>query len=83
MELQGFAGRAYMDWPAISCDINAVESFWSIRKSEFYIDCRQFNSKQELWEALKITASNVSSSTTANLTSNVDKRLLTVLEKKG
>ena len=82
LELQGFAGRAYMDCSAITCDLNPIESLWSIRKSEIYKDCRQFNSKQDLWEALKVTASNVSYSTTANLTSIIDERLVRVLEKK-
>ena len=83
LELQRFAGRAYMDCSAITCDLNPIESLWSIMKSDIYIDCRHFKSKQEPWKAVKVNASNVSSSSTANLTSNIDKRLLRVLKKNG
>ena len=72
-----------MDWPANSCDLNPIENLWSILKREIYRNGRQFNSKHDLWDAVKVVANNVSVSTIANLTSDVDNRLVRVLEKKG
>ena len=56
LESQGFVGKAYMDWPANSCDLNPIENLWSLLKREIYIDGRQFNSKQDLWKAVKDAA---------------------------
>lgn len=83
LQEQGFVGESYMDWPPNSCDLNPIENLWSILKRDIYANGRQFNSKDDLWEAVKVAASNVSTTTIAKLTSDVDNRLLKVIEKKG
>lgn len=83
LQEKGFVGETYMDWPANSCDLNPIENLWSILKREIYRNSKQFNSKHDLWEAVKVAANNVSASTIVNLTSDVDNRLVRVLENKG
>lgn len=83
LQEKGFVGDSYMDWPPNSCDLNPIENLWSTLKRDIYSNGRQFNSKHELWQAVKIAASNLSVATIANLTSAVDNRLLKVIEKKG
>lgn len=80
---KGFVEDSLMDWPSNSCDLNPIENLWSILKRDIYSNGRQFNSKCDIWEAVKVAANNLPAAKIANLTSDVDNRLLRVIEKKG
>ena len=61
-----------LPWPGNSPDLNPIENLWRSLKREIYCNGGQFNGKHDLWEAVNVTANNVSASTIANLTSDVD-----------
>ena len=71
-----------MVWSPCSPDLNAIETLWSIIKQEMYVYGKQYNSKHELWNAVK-DANNVSKDVIRNLTSSVDKRLLSLVQNNG
>ena len=60
-------------WPAHSCALNPLKKLWSIPKRR---DVRQFNSKQDLWEAARAADGNAYASTIAYWTSGKDKRVM-------
>lgn len=69
-----------MDWPSNICEWNPIKDLCSILKRDIYSKGRQFNSKFDLMEAVanKFLATKI-----ANLTSDVDDKLLRVIEKTG
>lgn len=74
----GLKEKQVMVWPPNSCDISPIENLWSIVKREVYKDGRQFTSKNDLWEAIVRACRDIPSTTIANLTGSVDRRLLKV-----
>ena len=72
-----------MEWPACSPDLNPIENLWSILKREVYAGGKQYSSKEDLWNAIKITANGISSNTIKKLTSSMDQRLLSVVSNHG
>ena len=72
-----------MEWPPYSPDLNPVENLQLIVKEEVYVCRKQYNSREELWNAVNNAANNVSKDIIRNLTSLVDKRLLSLVQKNG
>ena len=72
-----------MVWPPYSPDLNPIENLWSIIKQEVYICGKQYNSKDELWNGVKDAASYISRNVIRNLTSSVDQRVLSAVQKNG
>ena len=83
LEQKGISGEKLMTWPPNSPDLNCIENFWSILKREVYSEGRQFSSKNELWEAIKVAATKIKAETIKKLTSSMDKRLIELIQKKG
>ena len=79
----GFVDDRLMVWPAVSPDLNPIENLWSIIKKDLYKEGQQYSTHDKLWEAIYDAAKRVDNDTIKNLTDSVDKRLCTVLEKKG
>ena len=79
----GIKDDKLMIWPPCSLDLNPIENLWSIIKQEVYVAGKQYNSKDELWNAVKDTANNVSKDIIRNLTCSVDNRLLSLVQKEG
>ncbi len=80
---QGIKDDRLMVWPPCSPDLNPIANLWSIIKREVYVCGKQYNSKDELWNAVKDAANNVSKDVIRNLTSSVDKRLLSLVQNNG
>ena len=72
-----------MIWPPCSPDLNPIENLWSMLKKEVYVAGKQYSSTDELWNAITMAANNVSKDAIKNLTSSVDNRLLTVIQRDG
>ena len=79
----GIKDNKLMKWPPYSPDLNPVENLWLIVKEEVYVCRKQHNSREELWNAVNNAANNVSKDIIRNLTSLVDKRLLSLVQKNG
>ena len=82
-ETKRLTGDRFMEWPPNSPDLNPIENLWSVVKRKLYAGSRQFETKDQLWEAIKLACSQVDKETIKSLTSSVDRRLLKVIEKKG
>jgi hypothetical protein len=72
-----------MQWPACSPDLNPIENLWSILKRKIYLCGRQYTSKDDLWNAIMTAANEISSEVIENLTSSMDKRLFSLVNKNG
>ena len=46
-------GRKIMKWPPSSSDLNPIENLWSIVQMKLYESSKQYNSKVDLWKAVK------------------------------
>ena len=56
----GIKDNKLMVVPPYFPDLNPIGNLWSIMKQEEYVCGKQYNSKDELWNAVKIVANNVS-----------------------
>ena len=72
-----------MTWPPNSPDLNCIENLWSIVKQKAYKGGKQFDNKDDLWVAVRSAFNEVNPSLVKQLTSSMDKRLVTIFEKKG
>ena len=79
----GIKDNKLMVWPPYSPGLNPVENLWLMIKQEVYVCGKQYNLKGEPWSAVKNAANNVSKDVIGNLTSSVDKRLLSLVQKDG
>lgn len=80
---RGYSEDKVMDWPASSPDLNCIENLWSILKRKVFENGKQFSSKDKLWGAIVEGAKSITPTEIENLTSSMDSRLLTLMQKKG
>lgn len=83
MAAMGIKGEKLMEWPLSSPDLNPIENLWGILKQKIYEGGRQFDSKQQLWEAILTSCKEIQAETLHKLTSSMDARIVKVISKKG
>ena len=83
LEQKGISGKKLMIWPPASPDLNPTEDLWTIVKKKIYVGGRQYNNKEDLWDAIQTACKDVDSKEIASLTTSLDRRLILVFEKKG
>ena len=72
-----------MQWPACSPDLNPVENLCSILKKNIYSCGKQYASKDDLWDAILTASKDISSDEIERLTSSIDQRLISLINKSG
>lgn len=72
-----------MSWPAKSPDLNPIENVWAFICREVYADLRQFNTVDELTEAVQYAWSRLSTKKVHNLIRSMPRRIGEVLMAKG
>lgn len=72
-----------MTWPALSPDLNPIENLWGIMSRMIYANGRQFDTVEELKEAISAAWSQVDQSTLINLVKSMKRRCIQVIECKG
>lgn len=78
-------GIDLLEWPALSPDLNCIENVWSMLAQRVY-DGPQFNSKEDLWNAIDAAVSEINSEcrdALNNILASIHMRLLSVIDKKG
>ena len=79
----GFSGSRLMAWPASSPDLNPIENYWAVFKSKLYTQNKQYSNKNDLWEGIVRTFSQMNKGLVKKLTRSMDGRLVEVLKKNG
>jgi len=74
---------AIMKSPAKSPDLNIIENVWAILARDVYENCRQFDTVQQLREAIEAAWSRLSVDYLKNLYESLPKRMMSVLKKNG
>ncbi|CAO4381249.1 unnamed protein product [Caenorhabditis nigoni] len=72
-----------MKWPACSPDLNPIENLWGILARRVYKNGRQFNSIQELKDAVQEEWDRVTSVELQNLVASMPNRVCEVIKKDG
>lgn len=72
-----------LQWPSISPDLNPIENLWGILVRDVYRDLRQFQTKQELREAIVASWEAIATETLSKLHGSMPKRCLDVVARHG
>lgn len=80
---KGFKGDRLMVWPPASPDLNPIENLWAMLKRKVYSQGHQYTSLTTLWDAVVAAAAEITPEEIKNLTTSVDRRLWSVIVKKG
>ena len=77
------SGITDIEWPAHSPDLNPIENLWGILVSNVYRSNRQFETLEDLKEAIWYVWENIDLSTVRNLLKSMPARVAEVLVKRG
>ena len=58
-ERKKVTGKKIMEWPPSNSDLHPIENLWSIGKMVLYESSKQYNTKANLWEAIKTMISEI------------------------
>lgn len=72
-----------MEWPAKSPDLNPMENLWGIMAHQVYNHGRQYDTKQQLDNAIKKSWSQLPQETLQNLTNSMPNRMYKVILNHG
>lgn len=73
-------GLDTMDWLARSPDLNLIENVWGLMACEVYGQCKQFDTKEELLDAIKKAAKKVTREYLHKLHHSIPIRAMKVIE---
>ena len=76
-------GINLLDWPSCSPDLNPVEYLWGILVRRIYANNRQYQTVQELKNALQQAWNNIDNQTIQNLVQSMPNRIFQVIERRG
>lgn len=72
-----------LEWPARSPDLNIIENLWGILARTVYAGCRQFNTKNELKDAIMTAWEEIPQETVHNLFEDMHTRMKLLLKADG
>ena len=83
-ETKRFTKEKMIEWLSSYLDLNLTENLWSIVKRKLYENGKQYNSKTDLWKAIKSNMSKIEPvKVNKKITKSMNNKLLAVIEKKG
>ena len=72
-----------LKWPARSPDLNPIENIWGILVRRIYGDGKQFNSREELKEAIRTAWEQLEPDVLTALTNSMPSGLFQVISRDG
>lgn len=75
-----------LEWPARSPDLNIIENVWSMLQRHVYDENCQFNTEEELWQAINRAVTHVNTERLQdiqNLYKSMTTRVIKVFQNKG
>ena len=63
--------------------VKVIESYWAVFKSKLYTQNKQYSNKNDLWESIVRTFSQMEKGLVKKLTRSMDGRVVEVLKKNG
>ncbi|CAD6196522.1 unnamed protein product [Caenorhabditis auriculariae] len=72
-----------LEWPAVSPDLNPIENLWGLLARRVYRNGRQFNTIQDLKDALKAEWNNVTGAELKKYVASMPNRMFEVIQKNG
>lgn len=72
-----------MEWPAKSPDLNIIENVWGILARDVYKNARQFDTVQQLREAIEVAWRRLTVAQLERLYGSCHRRMREVLKKNG
>lgn len=73
----------YLDWPALSPDLNIIENVWGWLSRKVYENGRQFSSKNQLLNTIKSEWEKIPQSYIKTLYESMPNRIFDVINKNG
>ena len=73
------AGIDWIEWPALSPDLNPIEDIWGMMVRMVYANGREFNTTEELTRAIKHSWHQIKDETLWNLVQSMHKRMIAVI----
>jgi transposase len=73
----------YLEWPALSPDLNPIENLWGILVKEVYKDGRFFSTVLELKNAISESWTQIDQNLIKRLINTMEKRVNEVIDKNG
>lgn len=72
-----------LDWPSCSPDLNIIENVWGWLTRKIYSNGRQFNSSEELFQAIQTSWNNISTKYIRSLYDSIPNRIFEVIRSNG
>lgn len=72
-----------LDWPSCSPDLNPMENLWGIMVRRIYANGRQYQTVEELKNAIQSAWDSIPDETIQNLVASMPNRIFQVIERKG
>lgn len=72
-----------LEWPSCSPDLNPMENLWGIMVRRIYANNKQYQTVQELKEAIQQAWDSIDNETIQKLVQSMPNRILQVIERKG
>lgn len=73
----------FEDWPSKSPDMNIIENVWGLMAREVYKDCRQYDNKRQLEDAIQAAWEIISQDQIQSLFNSLPHRILALHSAKG
>lgn len=52
-------GEEITQWPPATPDLNLIKNLWSFVQMKLYEGVKKYNSKEDIWEAIKTTFAEI------------------------
>ncbi|KAA6392789.1 MAG: putative Transposable element Tc3 transposase [Streblomastix strix] len=76
-------GLKFLDWPALSPDLNPVENLWALMARRVYADGMSYSNETQLWDGIQRAAASITPEEVKPFVASFRSRLCDVLKRAG